>query len=547
MDLFKLFQSRSKGFYLFLLLLSLVSSLTNIGILMLVNMALGGKPLPFIHGYTYQAFLLLLAISYFATSYFQKYMVELTNTITYQQELSLIGKVRNAAYESFEKMGPERVYSAISDTRVLSRVPGVFVTLINSSVTIICSLLYLLWVSPLASLVILVLMTALLLVYLYKNKKIEKDLNKVRDLQDAYYVSLRELLAGFRQIRISSLRNNNLYTNFILANRDKSRELNVSTSKKYVDNELIGTFSWYIVLGVVIFLLPILFKVSTTQMAAFITTVLFMMSPVSQLILFFPFYTTFKISVERIAKIDKQLGVATQLTEKAAVPARQFRTIRFENIVYKYDPEDKNSFRLELPDFQISKEEILFVSGANGSGKTTFINVLTGLCKPTEGKIYIDEKEIRWEEFCAFSNNMAVVYTNHHMFRENYDEHDLSESNEQLKQLTSLVNLEGVLKIDRENERIETRLSKGQQKRLALLLALLEDKQIIILDEWAAEQDPVNRRFFYTEWLDIIRGMGKTIIAVSHDDDFYHVADRLMKFDYGKAVIIKGSVETAHS
>jgi len=545
MDLFKLFQSRSRGFYLFLLLLSLVSSLTNIGILMLINMALGGKPVPFISGYTYQAFVLLLVVSYLATSYFQKYMVELTNTITYQQELSLIGKVRNAAYEAFEKMGPERVYSAIGDTRILSRVPGVLVTLINSSVTIICALVYLFWVAPLASLVILVLMTALLLVYLYKNKKIEKDLNKVRDLQDAYYISLRELLAGFRQIRISSLRNNNLYHRFILANRDRSKELNISTSKKYVDNELIGTFSWYIVLGVVIFLLPVLFKVNAAQMAAFITTVLFMMSPVSQLILFFPFYTSFKISVERIEKIDKQLGATEQVGERAVFPRRSFETIRFENIVYKYDPADKNSFQLELPDLQISKEEILFVSGANGSGKTTFINLLTGLCKPTEGKIYIDEREICWDEFCSFSNNMAVVYTNQHMFRENYDEHDLSEGNEQLKNLTRLVNLEGVLTIDRENERIETRLSKGQQKRLALLLALLEDKPIVILDEWAAEQDPMNRRFFYTEWLDIIRGMGKTVVAVSHDDDYYHVADRLMKFDYGKAVTVTERVETA--
>ena len=64
----------------------------------------------------------------------------------------------------------------------------------------------------------------------------------------------------------------------------------------------------------------------------------------------------------------------------------------------------------------------------------------------------------------------------------------------------------------------------------------MENKPLMVLDEWAAEQDPKNRKYFYTKWLNEIRRMGKTIIAVSHDDDYYHVADRVIKFNYGKIV-----------
>jgi cyclic peptide transporter len=546
MHLLKLFQVKSRGFYIFLFLLGLMSSLTNIGILLLINTAIGGKSLVLFGDYNYVAFAGLIVVSFLTTQYFQHYMVDLTNNIMYGLELTIVQKVRNSSFDSFEKLGPERIYAAIGDTRVLSRVPEIFVTLINSAVTLICSLAYLFWVSPMGGLTVFVMMVALLLLYLFRNTRIQRDMNHVRDLQDSYYSYLRELLGAFKQVRISPVRSNNLFSNFILANRNKSKKLSIRTSRKYVLNELIGVYSWYIVLGVIIFLLPLAFQADKSQVAAFITTVLFMMSPVAQLIMMFPLYTAFKIAVERIDKIDKQLNtdalpVATTVQEPAS-----FQSLRFDQVIYKYTADNAITFTLEVADFTLTREEILFIVGGNGSGKTTFVNVLTGLCKPVSGKIFIDEKEVDWEEYCNFCNSMAVVYTNQHLFRENYDGFDLSENNSQLSYFENMVNLDGVLKIDQEKSRIDTKVSKGQQKRLSLLLALMENKPIIILDEWAAEQDPQNRKLFYTRWLQEMKSMGKTIIAVTHDDDFYHVADRVMKFNFGRIAQITTQVrETA--
>ena len=511
---------------------------------MLINKAFGGKTPGFLNGSNYLLFIGLMAISFVVTALFQNYMVSSTNNIMFDLELSVIQKVRNASFEGFEALGSERVYTAINDTRVLGRIPQTLVGLVNSSFTIICSLSYLFFISTFGCLTIILIMTALLSFYLYRNKSIRKDLNKVRDLQDAYYVSLRELLAGFKQIRISTKRNTNLFERFILENKKKTKDLTIKTARKYVTNELVGTYSWYMVLGIVIFLLPAFFKIDRVQVAGFITTILFMMSSVSQLIQFFPYYTSLKISIERIRKVDRQLGVAghKKSQERKKEPVTDFSTIRFEDVVYKYGDSDKTMFQLELPELRINRGEIIFIEGANGSGKTTFINVLTGLCKPTSGRIFLDDNEIEWEDFCSFSNSMAVVYTNQHLFRENYDDHDLSEDNRLIPDLTDLFNLNGVFRIDRNKNRWDIKLSKGQEKRVSLLLALLEEKPIIILDEWAAEQDPANRRCFYLKWLEEMRSMGKTIIAISHDDDFYHVADRVIKFDYGKMASISNGV-----
>jgi putative ATP-binding cassette transporter len=76
-------------------------------------------------------------------------------------------------------------------------------------------------------------------------------------------------------------------------------------------------------------------------------------------------------------------------------------------------------------------------------------------------------------------------------------------------------------------------LSQGQRKRLALLTAYLEDRPIYVFDEWAADQDPQFKEIFYFELLGRLKDAGKTAIVISHDDRYYHVADRVIKLNYG--------------
>jgi len=534
MNVFKVFKQRSKYFYLFVLVLGIVSSVTYVGILMFLNMAISGTPLPVLNEYPGLAFVALITLSFACSSFFQNYMVNITNGILYSLELSIVEKIRRAKYESFEKLGAEKIYAAIGDTRILSRVPEAAVNLINSTITIFCALAYLMWVSPIGGISVLVLMGILMLIYLYRNNMIERDLNKVRDLQDDYYSSLREMLDGFKEIKMSEQRNNNLYEKHIKRNRNQSESLSNRTSKKYVTNELLGTYSWYVVLGVIMFVLPMIAKLDAVQTTVFITTVLFMISPIAQLIMFFPFYTGVKIAMERIDKIEHALEELPPLQRNSA-DAAAFTSLRFENITYKYTNENGEvTFSLEPLNVSIHNGEIIFITGGNGSGKTTFINLLTGLYTPLSGQVYINEKPVSWKEYLAFVQNVSVIFSNNYMFQRNYDEHDLSDNNKPFAYFRRMLNLDGILRINSQQGSAVTKLSKGQQKRLALLLSLMENKPLLVLDEWAAEQDPQNRNYFYNMWLEELRQTGKTIIAVTHDDDYYHLADRVIKFNYGR-------------
>ncbi|WP_432328232.1 ATP-binding cassette domain-containing protein [Mucilaginibacter sp. P25] len=272
------------------------------------------------------------------------------------------------------------------------------------------------------------------------------------------------------------------------------------------------------------------------------------MGPVSTLVNIFPFFTRVQISTARID--DFQLQLERDQSSKSEVRSDSFKfsSIRFENIVYKYDEIQDQGFSVEIKDLRINANEVIFLTGGNGSGKTTFINILTGLYRPKSGKVFINDEEIPFEQINWFREQVDAVFSDHHLFKHNYDEFDLTDNNALLEFFKDAINVRALLRIDSAKNHYDTKLSRGQQKRVALLLALLSDRQIIVLDEWAAEQDPFNRNSFYSRWLRLIKDLGKTIIVISHDDDSFDHADRLIKFSDGKVISdLMVNVDTAQN
>jgi ABC-type siderophore export system fused ATPase/permease subunit len=540
MNLSTILHMRSKRFYISLALLSLISSFTNIGLLFIINITVGGIHTTFLGKNLYLGFIALVVISFMSTLYFQKNMTRLTNDIVFDMEMTIVNKIRKASFDSFEKLGREKIYTTLCDAWILGRVPETLVFMVNGLVSVICSIVYLFLISAIGAIVILFLLTILILFYLLNNKKIANNVREVRKIHNKYYASLNELLNGFKQIKISLSRDIDLFSQHIQLHRNNIRTMNVNIARKYAANQLFGTYSWYITIGVVIFLLPVFFNIKPPQTAAFITTILFMISPLGGLFSSFPFFNNVNNAVERIKEIDEMLVDEGGCNSMRVISKKLFNIIRFEDVVYKYTPDEENSFSIEFDNVEILANEILFLVGGNGSGKTTFLNILTGLYRPQSGKVFIDDKEISWDEFRSFSDRMAVIFADQHLFSQNYDNHDLTPDNTQLNILRSHVNLNGVIKINTNKNWFEKDLSRGQQKRLMLLLAIMENKEIIVLDEWAAEQDTYNRRSFYTKWVKELKAEGKTVIAITHDDDFFEKADRILKFSHGKVKSYSG-------
>lgn len=539
MKFFQLLMQRSRSVIPFIILLGIFCSLLNSGLLYFINNAISNRPLPWFPDYDWLVFIIIIVTSLVCSKLFQTHMIKLTNNILFDFEIEILNKLKNSSYEDFEELGNEKVYTAINDTKVLAYVPEVFMNAFNSAIIVLCCFGYLFWLSPIGGASVLLVMVGLLIFYLVRNRSIEKDLNKQRDLQNTYYKYLDDMLRGFKELKMSIVRNNTIFSNYLVKNRVEGRDITISSSIRYLDNELTGSYSWYIVLGVTMFVLPQAFGLTIEKTAGFLITILYLIGPVAVLITLIPTYTRVKIALQRLHLFEEIVGTIGANSQEKLKPleTKEFDNIRFEDVTFRYHNSESNqTFVMEPINIQVNAGELIFVTGGNGSGKSTFGYLLTGLYRPYTGKIFINDEEISQENYCYYSNMISAVFTNNHLFTENYDGFNLRNTNQQLMEFIEMMDMSKALRLDDEKNRMTKGLSKGQQKRLAMILALMENKQILLLDEWAAEQDPRFRTYFYKEVLKKLMQQGKTIIAITHDDDYYSIATRIIKFNYGKIV-----------
>jgi putative ATP-binding cassette transporter len=209
-----------------------------------------------------------------------------------------------------------------------------------------------------------------------------------------------------------------------------------------------------------------------------------------------------------------------------------FKTIRFDQISFIYaDPDGLPNFQIGPVTATVNRGEILFLVGGNGSGKTSFMKLFTLLYLPTSGTILVDEEPIDDHNIISYRNLFSAIFSDFYLFDKLYGVGDIPE--ERVQELLKLMGIEHKTGI--KNGRFTNiNLSTGQRKRLALVMAYLEDKPVYVFDEVAADQDPQFRIYFYETLLPQLKAAGKTLLVVSHDDRYFHVADRILRMDYGQ-------------
>lgn len=539
MNFITLLNSRSKFFLALIILLGFISSFWNLGLLYLINNRLIQKPILFFPGHDSIVFFVILLASFFVMRYFRRYIIKLTNDVVYEHSIAIIEKVRFAAFEDVEKMGKEKLYNAVKYARDVGAFPLLFVHLFNSIIVISCCLIYMFFIYPQGAVVCLCLILGLFTLFFLANKKIENDYFKLRLLEENYFRNLEDLMSGHKEIKMSIPRSKNIYEKFLYRNRREAKELSRTTSIKYGNNDLIASYSWFIGIGAILYIFPSAMGMKKDQITSFVVTLLYIIGPVSSLTSSISVFTQLKIAFNCLIDFDKDLNwVNNQRVEKNDTDWKgtAFNSVKFENVTYEYTlgKSREKVFEFGPVDIDINRNEIIFITGSNGSGKSTFINLLSGLYEPKTGALYMNGVKVDGENSSHYRNQFAAIFSVAYLFNDNYNDFNLKDDEGKINKYVEKMKLTDKIRIINEKGIIDSKLSKGQQKRVAMIYALMEEKEVFIFDEWAAEQDPVFRIFFYTEFLPELKRDGKTIIAVTHDDEYYSYADRVVKFDYGK-------------
>lgn len=391
---------------------------------------------------------------------------------------------------------------------------------IQSLVFIICASIYLCVIAPKVFLFLAVWIGATLFINTLLMKKIHFYFKDSRTQDDALQKHYDDIVEGHRELSLNRARAQICFDELNLTG-DKKRQ---SMVKADVYHALSDNFTNVMLLGSVglCVFLCVAFGWASLQTALSISlTILFLRGSFMSMVGSIPAALSAKVSLEKIMSLNlNEFKEGFKFDDSLS---DEWRSIRLKDINFNYD---HGKFSLNDVNLEIKCGEITFIIGKNGSGKSTLINILCGLIRPSSGEIYLDSTKIDDANLQSYQAKISAIFADFYLFSQTLCRDGFA-SQSDIEGLLAMLEIDKKVSVVN-NKLSTTQLSTGQRKRLSLLIAILEHRSILILDEWAADQDPLFKRKFYKEILPFLQSKGISVIAVSHDDSYFDVATRII-------------------
>jgi len=536
MKLFLFLATYSRRLVLFALLLGIISGICNAALIAVINTALksGGSPSRFL----IKSFLALCLVLPLTRLVSESILARLGQRALMDLRLRLSSQILAAPLRYLEELGAPRLLAALVEdipviTNALVAVPVLF---INVAV-VVAGLVYLGWLSFGLLLMLLSFVGLGIVTYQLPVLRGVRYLRQAREQNDSLFVHFRSLIAGNKELKLHQQRQDAFLTQELEPTAALFRRYNVKGVMVFSLATTWGQLLVFIVVGLTAFGIPAWRSTSTLVLSGYCLTLLYLMSPFQIIMNFMPIIGRASVALQKIENLG--LSLATHLEEDSTKPLEHatpdWDRLELVGVTHSYHSEvAEDEFVLGPLNLSFLPGEMVFIVGGNGSGKTTLVKLLTGLYTPESGEIRLDDLGVTDENRNSYRQHFSVVFSDFHVF-ESLLGLERAELDDKAREYLRQLQLDRKVRIH-EGRLSTTDLSQGQRKRLALLTAYLEDRSLYIFDEWAADQDPLFKEVFYLNLLPALKARGKTIIVISHDEQYYYVADRLIKLDYGRVI-----------
>jgi len=531
MRLLKFIEKESTESYHQLLIAAVISGISNGLLLAIVNHAAEAVALDedlAQYFMLYMAtFLLFLYTQWMA---YEKAIILIEEAL-YSVRTRLSRKIPQVELSFIEKMGISNLYSRLTqnDTFVSQAMPQVTAAA-QMSMLMIFSSLYLAYISPISFFITFIAISLGISLFVVQSKIVKSSLKLVKKKETRYYSSISDMLHGFQEVKINQQKSQDILSDIALISKE-ARDLKIKAGRKEARIWGFGRVFIYAILPILVFIIPSFSDEHASDIFKITATLLFITGPITILVSMLPVINRVNLVIEEMMNLETAMDKAcTTHIDDINQDIKTFSEIKVEATYFSYPG---SSFSVGPFTQTIKSGELIFVVGGNGSGKSTFLKVLTGLYFPVSGHLQVDGRVISTESYQSYRSLYSVVFTDFHLFEKLYGIKDIS--SEQVNYWLEKMRMQHKVQY-KEGAFTSINLSTGQRKRLAFIAAILEERPVLILDEFAADQDPQFRQYFYEELLLELKAEGRTIIAVTHDDHYFHVADRILKMDNGKLV-----------
>jgi putative ATP-binding cassette transporter len=523
-----------------LLFMSSIGGISNASILAAINTGVqetssGQKP------GLWAAALFLVALFLFMKT--QQY-VTITATaeieaIIHKLRVRIMDLIRRSELLEIDKIGRARIVASVtSDTAVLTQASNMLCFTVQGAVLIFFVGLYVAYLSITAFLLTVVIVSGAATIFHYKNRQLAEQKAESAAWERRLFDRLTDFLDGFKEVRLNATRSDDLFHDALDVSKTAAN-IKIRTQAETFKMIVTSQISMYVLLGAVVFVAPNLSDtLGGSSIAKTTTALLFVVGACFGLVQSIPILLNANASAYRIDRLEDALQSTLVDEERRAIVApKHFERIQMRSIEFRYvDKFSDTVFKIGPIDFTLERGELVFITGGNGSGKSTFLRVFAGLYPPDSGEVFLDGRPVTDANRDEYRGLMSAIFFDYHLFQRLYGISDAEPG--EVDRLLTLFRLADKTSLTAGEFRTLD-LSGGQRRRLALIVSLLEKRPIMLLDEWTAEQDPEFRGKFYDELLPEMMRAGATIVVITHDDrylDELHLPARRIKMDYGRIV-----------
>ncbi|HBX62900.1 MAG TPA: hypothetical protein DEG63_07420 [Flavobacteriaceae bacterium] len=421
--------------------------------------------------------------------------------------------------------------SILSDINVLTNASLSIIDFTISLFVALSVLIYLSMISVKLFLITLIVTAVGVFIYYFTSKNNVHNLNKNRLIEDEFQRNLNTAIFGLKEIYIDQRKGNYLYNESILKNARESLSFGLKAGTAFINSQMTGQVLFYVLIAMILLVFSFLLSLKASDVVTYVFSLIYLLGSVESLMTNLPGLLKARVAANKIEELTfsmEELLLSQENASSSFPITGSFTTLEVIDLTFNYRNDKK--FQIGPIRFSLTRGEIVFIYGGNGSGKTTLINAILGLFPFTNGCIKMNGNIVYPNMDEYYRSNFSVVLNDFFLFDEvlSYETVDtvLWEYYLKLFEIAHKVQMIG-------NRFSTLQLSTGQRKRLALVIALIEKKPVIVLDEWAADQDPYFREKFYCQILPELSSNGYTIIAITHDEKYYHYCNQLFRMEEG--------------
>lgn len=470
----------------------------------------------------------------FFTFMSQWLVANLNASIVFNIRTKLSRSIANTSYDIIEKLGGHKLNASLAIdvaniSSALALLPGIIIRVL----TAVLGLVYLCHLSFSLFALFCLALLVVLVVSINRIFKLNTAISEAREQDDQVFKSYRTMIDGVKELNINQNRRAFFYENQVEPCMEKVREKELGVQWHLVIAQSWGTSCVFIILGLIVLYGGNLVGASKEVITEFVVIALYLVQPIAFVMNAIQPLMKGRESSRKISRLNLIKEQDKKVDTSRVVINPDWKSINFSNVRFHYDNNEDYQFKVGPIDLSIYKGEVLFIRGGNGAGKSSFIKLLVGLYDFDSGHVSIDDTLINQENRSWYKNHFTTVFSDYFLF-----EHILNKEGKLIEDRVIDDRIKA-LKLDDKIRVVDgklstTKLSQGQLKRLALLIAYAEDAEVFVFDEWAADQDPYFREYFYRVLLKELKEQNKTVVVISHDESYFDVADRICEFDSGK-------------